>query len=131
MRTNARIGFTAVLCLGLALSCVVGAEPDKKPQKLPFRCFTEVWNGLFEVSTPVYDRAKGQITWELETKEELKVRGYEALLVDGDAVEIATVAVKLAPAGPRFKAKSKVQATLSLKGVELEGVSRLMLREQK
>ena len=121
---NLSRAFSAALLLASALSSVVPADspPARKPAeaKVPFDCFTQVWEGSFEVVSTRYDKPGNRVIWTLRAKKDGPLAAYEAFVADPDGVEVDTMKVKFTPAGPKIKAGAKIEAVLSLGTTEGE-----------
>jgi hypothetical protein len=121
----------AILLLGLAIPWSLAAEKPQtaRAKRLPFRCFTEVWNDPFKFGEPTLDRARASLTWVLVVKQDMPSARYEALLTDGDGVELATVTIKVTPKQPRWKAETRLHATVPLQGVEINNLCKVLIRK--
>ena len=110
--------FSAALLLASAVSPMVLADsaPARKPAeaKVPFDCFTQVWEGSFEVVSARYDKPGNRVIWTLRAKKDGPLAAYEAFVADPDGVEVDTMKVKFTPSGPKIKAGTQLQAVLSL-----------------
>ncbi len=113
----------ASLLLALAVPCArAGDEP-------PFTCFTEAWDGTFELVSTRYDRKTNRLVWVLRTKKATSIKRYEAFLADGDGVELARIKIRFDPNRASFPAGKRIQAIISLGNVPSADLSRLTVRE--
>ena len=122
----------SLIILTLAGSTVALAEspPARKPveTKIPFDCFTEVWDGSFEVVSSRYDRPGNKIIWVLRAKKEVRLAAYEAFVADPDGVEVDTIKLEFTPKTAKVKAGSKLQAVLPL-GLTAGEPAKITIRE--
>lgn len=125
---------SAALLLGLFFPWTLpGAAPvfTEEPNEPPFSCFTEAWDGPFEVISTHYDPESFRVTWVLEAKKDLQVPSYEAKVNDGDGVKLATLKVKFIPDQPQLKKGTKVKAVVSLNFVYAKDVAKVNIRQQR
>ena len=126
------------LCLSLILtltgSTVALAEspPARKPveTKVPFTCYTSVWDGPFEVVSTRYDRPGNKIIWVLRAKKEVRLAAYEAFVADPDGVEVDMIKIKFTPNTAKVKAGSQLQAVLPL-GFTAGEPAKITIRESR
>jgi hypothetical protein len=115
---NLFLALAAPLLVAVAVSSAVPGEkaPARKPAeaKVPFTCFTAVWEGTFELLSTRYDKPGNRVIWTLRAKKDGPLAAYEAFVADPDGVEVDTMKVKFTPAGPKIKAGTQLQAVLSL-----------------
>jgi hypothetical protein len=93
---------TVALVLAALAALPAAGRPGGPPRagaadRAPFPCYTQAWQGAFEVSAPRFDRAAGSITWRLRATKRVKPPRYEAEITDGDDVPRAVIAVTLDP----------------------------------
>jgi hypothetical protein len=124
--------FAVSLILGIPVCLAAAAQPGAPPRKarLPFRCSAEEWSKDFEVGAPTYTPATGKLTWVLEAKNATRLGQYEAYVTDANAVESGVREVKFTPKLAEYKAKAKVTATVSLGDIEVDDVSRVVIRKR-
>jgi hypothetical protein len=96
----------------------------------PFLCYSQVWQGAFEVAEPRCDGAR--LTWDLKAKKKVTPPAYEARLADADGVEQAVLPVALEPERDVYRAGATLRAVVrlpgSLAGLEL---AQLVIREKR
>jgi hypothetical protein len=122
----------ASLLLGLAVLCSAApTAPDKKDAPIPFPCFTQAWDGHFEVVSARHDKNAGLLIWTLKAKKDTRVGTYVAFLGDGDNVELGTFQVKITPARAEVKSGNQLQAIVSVRSITVSEVSQLTIRERR
>ncbi len=102
------------------------------PNRPPFPCFTQVWNGDFEVAGPQYSAADRRLVWQLKARKQVQPPRYDSLGTNVDGIEQVVAQVRFTPAQEEYEEGAVIQAVVQLPDDrDIDDLSKLVIRARR